>query len=71
MPVRSLIRIFGLVLFIYAFLCLPVSSGAHPYALTTAFSALTRTGRLLPVGIVLVIVGAILFIISFIGSSSD
>ena len=69
MALRALTRILGLLMFALGFLCLPPSPGAHPYSLTTGFSHLTESGSLFRVATVLMIFGAILFILSFIRGS--
>ena len=62
-------RISAIVIFALGFLCLPLSPGAHPYSLTTGFSHLTESGSLVSLGTVLMLIGTILFIISFIRGS--
>jgi hypothetical protein len=69
MALKALLRIVGILLFALGFLCLPASPGAHPYSLTTAFSRLTQSGSLLSIATVLIVIGTILFILSFIGGS--
>jgi len=66
MALRALVRILGILIFAFGFLCLPASSGAHPYSLTTGFSHLTESGGLLSLASVLIIIGAVLFALSFI-----
>jgi hypothetical protein len=66
---RALIRISGIVIFAFGFLSLPPSPGAHPYSVTTGFSRLTESGGLLSLGTILMIIGTILFIVSFIRGS--
>jgi L-asparagine transporter-like permease len=66
---RAVIRISAIMIFALGFLCLPPSPGAHPYSLTTGFSRFTESGGLLSLGGILMIVGTILFIVSFIRSS--
>lgn len=63
---RALARISAIVIFALGFLSLSPSPGAHPYSLTTGFSHLTESGSLLSLGTVLMLVGMILFIISFV-----
>ena len=69
MSLRTWIRVFAVFLFGCGALCVPASLGAHPYYFTTAFSQLAQSGSLLQVGVALLIVGAVLFIASFIHHS--
>jgi hypothetical protein len=66
MSVRSWIRVFAVFILGCGGVCIPASLGAHPYYFTSAFSQLAQFGSLLQIGVALLIVGAILFIISFI-----
>jgi hypothetical protein len=66
MSLRTWIRILAVFAFACGLFCIPASLGAHPYYFTTAFAQLAHSGSLLQIGVVLLIVGAILFIASFI-----
>ena len=67
---RAVIRISAIVIFALGFLCLPPSPGAHPYIPHDRFQSLHRVWRLAVARRILMIVGTILFIVSFIRGSN-
>ena len=67
MAIRHWIRVVGALAAGLGILCLP-SVGRSPWSYGSGFSMLSDTGSLSWVALILIIGGAILFFVSFIGS---
>ena len=67
MTFRYWLRIIGIALVGFGLLCLP-SIERSPQSYGSGFAILSDTGFLLSIGIILIVSGAIAFVVSFVGS---
>ena len=63
---RNWIRVLGVFLVTCGGICIPKGAGNHPYYFTLTFSYLAESGALFRLGLVLVLVGVTVIILSFI-----
>jgi hypothetical protein len=70
MSTREIIRIISAFIFMSGFLCMP-NPGGSPKRWGSNFLMLSDTGHFLHTGIVLLVIGVVLFGVTFIGKRNE